>query len=224
MPLPFSADALLQGIDGVAYVVDGDGVIMGISGRPFSGQGNESLAKPQDNSQLIGTSLFALTHGAAVRQSYITLHNSVWFGSGTTVGFVYRCDSPAIERHVYMPISRIMTDGIPVAVLYQSIVMSEIPRPPLPLFAFEFLAADRPRASLAAFVTLCSFCQRVEAPMTAASAEAEWIEAVEFYRRGGRSDIAVTHGLCEACFLRVVEPVSDPKLPATSAGMSCSSA
>jgi hypothetical protein len=34
-----------------------------------------------------------------------------------------------------------------------------------------------------------------------------WVDAVELYRRDGRSGAVVTRGFCEACFARIVEPV-----------------
>ncbi len=133
------------------------------------------------------------------------LHEAAWTGSSGAFGFSYRCDSPDIERHMFMSISRITERTRTVAVLYQSIVVSETPRPPLPLFAFE-TRAD-PAAEADRMVTLCSYCQTVAWPAGSAGSRREWIDAVEFYRRGGRSDAVVSHGVCEACFARIVEPV-----------------
>ena len=92
-----------------------------------------------------------------------------------------------------------------MAVLYQSIVVSEMHRPPLPLFAFEMLGCATAQADR--LVTLCSYCQKVAWPAGSPCAQGEWVDAVEFYRRGGRSDAVVSHGVCEACFARIVEPV-----------------
>jgi len=44
-------------------------------------------------------------------------------------------------------------------------------------------------------------------PAGSAGSQWEWVDVVEFNRRGGRSDGVVSHGVCEACFARIVEPV-----------------
>jgi hypothetical protein len=59
------------------------------------------------------------------------------------------------------------------------------PRPPLPLFAFEMLAS--PAVAADRVVTLCSHCQMVTWPAGTAASQGEWVDAVEFYLRGGRS-------------------------------------
>jgi hypothetical protein len=130
------------------------------------------------------------------------MHDAACSGRFGTFGFAYRCDAPDIERNMFMSISRIVEGAETVAVLYQSIVVSELHRPPVPLFAFEALAEGAVSADR--IVTLCSYCQKVAWPITVAE-QPEWIEAVEFYRRGGRTDAVVSHGICETCFEQIVE-------------------
>lgn len=204
MSLPFTREDLLQAISGVAYVVDRDGIILGFSRGPFLPE-RGGLSSPQHYDHAIGTSLFSIVQGDEVRNGYRVLHQAVCSGGGEALGFTYRCDAPDIERRMYMSLSRIAHASATTAVLYQSIVISETPRPSMPLFAFEARGTGR---SVAAdrIVSLCSYCQRVAAPVAEAAAEEEWIEAVEFYRRGGRSDVFVSHGICDACFVRIVEP------------------
>ena len=133
------------------------------------------------------------------------LHEAAWSGRADAFGFAYRCDAPDVERHMFMSISRIGEGAKTLAVLYQSIVISEIQRPPLPLFAFEMRGSHVAEADR--MVTLCSYCQMVAWPAESTCLRREWVDAVEFYRRGGRSDAVVSHGVCEACFARIVEPM-----------------
>jgi hypothetical protein len=205
LPLPFSARALLHAISGVAYAADRDGVIIGVSRGPFLPERNRPPTAPPDHSDMVGKSLFSIIRGEPVRQSYLTLHRSVWSGDTDAIGFAYRCDAPDIERHMFMSLSRISDGPAAIAVLYQSIIISEVHRPPLPLFAFEWLAG--PAATADQIVTLCSYCQSVAWPTDAYPDQREWIGAVEFYRRGGRTDAVVSHGICEACLDRIVAPV-----------------
>jgi hypothetical protein len=202
MQLPFSKEALLEAIPGIAYVVDRDGIIMGFSRGPFMEDVRIPGAATAGYRNAIGTSLFSIVRGERVRQSYRLMHDAAWTGRFDAFGFNYRCDAPEVERNMFMSISRIAEGSETAAVLYQSIVISELPRPPVPLFAFEALAERAPATDR--LVTLCSYCQKVAWPVVTAE-HPEWIEAVEFYRRGGRADAVVSHGICETCFAQIVE-------------------
>lgn len=212
MSLLFSAEALLQAVSGVAYAVDRDGIILGFSRGPFMPEGDIPAMQRRDHGLAIGNSLFEIVRGEPVRQGYLQLHRAVWTGATEAVGFNYRCDGPATERHMWMSLSRIAGESGTVAILYQSIIIREVSRPPLPLFAF-----DRPAAAGTVpadrMVTLCAYCQRVAWPQRTGPGEQEWIEAVEFYRRGGRTDVVVSHGLCEPCIERVIAPVQIADVP-----------
>jgi hypothetical protein len=203
--LPFSVEALLQAIPGIAYVVDRGGVILGFSRGPRLLDVKIPGAAGPDYSQSVGASLFSIVQGEPVCRSYRMLHEAAWSGRADAFGFAYRCDAPDVERHMFMSISRIGEGAKTLAVLYQSIVISEMQRPPLPLFAFEMRGSHVAEADR--MVTLCSYCQMVAWPAGSACSRREWVDAVEFYRRGGRSDAVVSHGVCEACFARIVEPV-----------------
>jgi len=205
MSLPFSVEALLRAISGIAYVVDREGIILGFSRGPFLPDPTAPETAMPDYSHAVGTSVFSIVHGEPVRRSYRVLHEAACSERSDAFGFAYRCDSPDVERHMFMSISRIQDGTRFTGVLYQSIVISEMQRPPLPLFAFEL--HDSPAAEAERIVTLCSYCQMVAWPAGSAGTPREWIDAVEFYRRGGRSDAVVSHGVCEACLARIVEPV-----------------
>jgi hypothetical protein len=208
--LPFSAAALLASIEGVAYAVDKAGIILGFSRGPFLPEYDGHVVKPWDCNQAVGKCLFDLLQGDQVRNSYHTLHQAVWSGSRYSVGFEYRCDAPEIERCMRMSLSLITTGSKSKAVLYQSIIISESPRVPLPLFAADMLSSRTRSSPGRQIVTLCSYCQRVAWPVGMDVKGQAWIEAAEFYRRGGHSDVAVSHGVCEACFHRIVGPVLPP--------------
>ena len=216
--LPFPAEELLASIESIAYLADEAGIILAISRGPFLLQ-NEDPLTPWDRHAAIGANLFDIVQGADVRGAYRTLHRAVWEGQLPTYGFEYRCDAPAIERRMRMSLSLVRSAGQSFAVLYHSIVISETPRVPLPLFAFG-ARPDRARPRHGPVVTLCSYCQRVAWPPASAPEERAWIEAAEFYRRGGREDAIVSHGLCDDCFQRVVEPATrdvEPRKPRKAA-------
>jgi hypothetical protein len=202
MLLSFSKEALLQAIPGIAYVVGRDGTILAFSRGPFMEDVKLPGAATSGYRNAIGSSLFSIVQGDQVRQGYRSMHEAAWSGRFDTFGFAYRCDAPDVERNMFMSISRIAEGTITKAVLYQSIIVSEFHRPPVPLFAFEM--PREPAAEADRIVTLCSYCQRVQWPVRGTEPH-EWIEAVEFYQRGGRTDAVASHGICEVCLEQIVE-------------------
>jgi hypothetical protein len=212
-PLPFSAGALLESIEGISYAADEAGIILGFSRGPFLPTDDDGEATPWDSGQAIGTCLFDLVQGDDVRASYRALHRAVWLGRPHSVGFEYRCDAPAIERRMRMALSRITVELKPCAVLYQSIVISETPRVPIPLFSAAMLTSRIGLAAGRHIVTLCSYCQRVAWPDGRGGPNRIWIEPVEYYQRSRDPAVVISHGICEACFERVIATALHPTAP-----------
>lgn len=201
--LPFSAGALLEAIEGIAYIVAGDGTILGFSRGPF--MPFDRGLTPWQPPSAIGRNLFDMMHGEEVASAYRVLHEAVWSGGLTTYGFEYRCDAPEVERHMRMSLSRVQEDGRPLAVLYQSVILHETRRAPIPLFGENVLSALRADPTRPS-VILCSYCHAVAWPAGAAAEGREWVEPHEYYRRGGATEVQVSHGICPPCYARIVEP------------------
>jgi hypothetical protein len=89
--------------------------------------------------------------------------------------------------------------------LYQSQVVTETPRLPLGLLSMDRRATDGPRPH-AALVVLCSFCHDVVWPVGALEPDQSWIGLEDYYRRGGTSQVAVSHGICPTCMALIVAP------------------
>lgn len=191
---------------GIAYAVDGDGLILGFSRGPFLDDERDGGAVPWNCSDAVGTNLFAHVNGVEVRDSFRALHEAVWKGRRTAVGFEYRCDEPEIERRMHMSLSLIGDEHAPAAVLYQSIVISETPRVPIPLFAADILTGRRAARPGARIVKLCSYCQKVSLPVEGLRDEADWVDPEVYYRRGGDTKVSVSHSVCGVCFNGIVAP------------------
>jgi len=204
--LPFDAAVLLRAINGIAYISDGDGTVLGLSGGPFLSEADNRRTMTTPPTGAVGRSLFTMMHGHDVVSSYKTLHQAVWTGAMPTVEFLYRCDAPDMERHMHMSLSPVRDGDDIVAILYQSIPIEQVARVPIPLFGAEVLAARLPFMANRRIVTLCSYCHDVAWPVGATEPDAEWIAATEYYRRDGDRSVAVSHGVCPACFDRIVEP------------------
>jgi hypothetical protein len=120
--------------------------------------------------------------------------------------FEYRCNSPIAERHMRMSITAVTGNGTVMAVLYQSQMLAEVRRLPLPLFSADLRMSRQRPPPPDKVVVLCSFCQRVAWPPAADDRTQRWISAADYYRRGGPPDAAVSDGVCPTCIKRVVTP------------------
>jgi hypothetical protein len=207
-PVQLTAAQLLDALEGVAYLTDPAGTIIAIGQRGWDLFATDN-AVPWLNAQaVLGTSLFAAIQGDTVRDAYRRLHAAVVDGWRAQTVFDYRCDSPIAERHMRMAITPVLGPLGVAGVLYQSQIVAEAPRLPVPLFSAEARVSmeRRPAPPSDQIVVLCSFCQRLAWPIGARERARRWISPVEFYRRGGPEDAVVSDGICPPCAKRVVEP------------------
>lgn len=81
-------------------------------------------------------------------------------------------------------------------ILYQSQQLSAVARPWMSVFEAERLLHRLRDEAKLPILSMCGFCQRIAWP---SSTPAEWIEAEEYYARGGASDVRISHGVCRDC-------------------------
>jgi hypothetical protein len=203
IPDGLNAQQMLDAMDGVAYLVAPDGEILAVGEPDWSVFSRANAAPWLTGAAVVGTSLFAAIAGEQLRDAYRRMHVSVGSGHHPEVGFEYRCDSPTMQRFMRMSIRPVPAGNL---VLYQSQIVVETPRPPLNLFAQAWRAAGRDGLLAELIVVLCSVCHRVVWPIGAAEPQRQWITVEDYYRRGGPSDIAVSHGICPDCYQTVVAP------------------
>jgi hypothetical protein len=190
--------AFLEAMDGVAYLADAGGVIRAFGGAAtplFRESGNGPA--PKDTTK--GANLFDVICGEEVKAAYRRVHDTVLGARSGYVGFDYRCDAPDVRRSMRMSITRFEVSGGSPFLLYQSQVLSAVARPWMSLFEPHRIVEYRRQDSGLPIVRMCSFCQQVRWPDDAGSQTADWIEAETYYRRGGPSEVQVSHGLCPSC-------------------------
>ncbi len=93
-----------------------------------------------------------------------------------------------------------------VAVLYQSQIITETTRVPVPLLSHAALRQQRDAATTDRVVLLCTFCQRVAWPLDADYRKRRWIKAADYYRRGGPDEVTVESVVCPHCDRQIVVP------------------
>ena len=197
-----NAQALLDAMDGVAYILDGAGVIVGFS--KHANQREPGDDDPWQDPIVLGRLVYDSIAGEQVRDLYRDLHGAVWACRRPGVSFFYRCDTPGAERLMHMSMRLIQDEQDKAGILYHSILVNQVPRVPIPLFASQLSLSHHPEEGGLPIVVMCAFCQNVGWPPHHGATPNEWISAAEYYRRGGGSDVLISHGACEPCVERVL--------------------
>jgi len=203
-----TAQAILEAMDGIALLIDRDLRIAGRGWRHWERFWRDN-GGPAPVPDPTGSCILDYFLPGETREEYQRLLQEVLSGARPVVRVEFRCDGPAIRRHmrlsmtpVELPAEMAGAAGDDAAtrrgVLYQSVPLEVTQRPRLPLFGAgatgEAAAAEQGR-----IVTMCSVCARVGWPPDAPAAQAEWVEPAEYYRRGGAEQVLVAHGFCPAC-------------------------
>lgn len=139
---------------------------------------------------VVGHSLWDFVVHNATRQVYRDLITRV--RGGRPVTFSYRCDSPTLRRFMQMT----MSPGACGSVTFDSWTLRTEPRDaPAVTISPDIRTGD--------LLRVCGWCKRV------AVADNEWVEIEIAVDRLGlmadRSPVGVTHGMCPACFARVMK-------------------
>jgi hypothetical protein len=195
--------ALLDAIDGVAYVVDRRGIIRAIGTQAWERFATANGSPELTADRVIGTSLFAGMTGAAVREVCQRLHALVCQRRRAMITYEYRCDAPNTERRMRMSIRSVAGRGGVIMALYQSQLLDETPRLPSGLLSMDPQALEANAGPGADQLVICSFCRDVAWPIGVPEADASWIRIPDYYRRGGSGDVAVSHGICPGCMERM---------------------
>ncbi|MGE0667503.1 MAG: hypothetical protein AB7O49_13175 [Sphingomonadales bacterium] len=197
-----SFDALLNALDGVAYVVAPDGVILQVGEPRWSDNARGHSAPGLIGDLAVGRNLFDMSIGPDVKAVQERMHRQVIDGGAPVVSFEYRCDRPEKLRRMRLSITPLIDGPNTIAALYHSIMLEEVLRPPLDLF--KSFSTDGNCRHDVPIVTLCSYCHDVSWPTRTESAETIWIAPEDYYRRGGGSEVLVSHGMCPDCYTRLM--------------------
>jgi two-component system cell cycle sensor histidine kinase/response regulator CckA len=170
----------------VTYQIDGRDRITSVSDSwaPFAIANDGASAA----TNVIGSPLWNFVSDATTQHVYRDLIARV--RGGRTVAFSFRCDSPDLRRFMRMT----MSPGPQGAVTFDSLVVRTEARVALAVTAL----ADYRKTDL---MRVCGWCKRV-------AVADEWLEVeLAIDRLGllaGPPPSGITHGMCPACFARVM--------------------
>jgi hypothetical protein len=222
--------ALLEGLDGVAYVTDADARVVAVGQRGWNSfatlNNGEHLL---DGRGVIGTSLFDFISGKSVSDRYRAWFDAVSRGSCNRIRVGIRCDGPGIRRELSVTMTALRAERCLPHVLFQAQTISAEQRPEIALFDYPAMRRDEEGRELP-ILTMCSFCHDVRYPPVAGGTDEqagagtgrgagtgigpggddrafvgygtaeEWLRPEDYYRRGGAARVRISHGMCPACF------------------------
>lgn len=187
------AQTILDAMEGVAYLTDPDCRIVGVGRRNWAEfaleNGGAGLAT---EGSVVGTDLFRWIDGTEVRRGYRAVLDQLAQRPGHAISVPARCDSVPISRDTRLTMSALRTPAGPAGFLFQSLVVNERHRPPVPLFDFE-----KHRDPSLPPLAMCSICERV-------LHGGGWIEGQDYYGRGGGSRVRIEHTMCPDCAGRLL--------------------
>ncbi len=200
--LGIHAQALLDALEGISYLTTPDGTILAVGQPGWDEFAISARTTKVHAGWVIGQSLFSFVSGADVRQVQKALHDQVVSGATSRVSLHYRCDDAVTERHMRMSLTPILRESEVVGVLYHSILLEQFTRPRIGLFEHYNRVPDTYNDGQ--ILKICSYCHDVAWPIPQQPETFLWIEPDDYYRRGGTSDVLVSHGICPVCYDRVL--------------------
>ncbi len=195
------AQTILDAMDGIAYVVDLHGCIVAYGRKRWDlfaeRNGAPELIRADS---IIGRQLSDFVAGSDVQQSYRRYMDALHDDPTDSVTFPFRCDGPDIRRELHMAITALHDGDNVEGFLFHSVTLFENHRPSLNIFDHKALQAalllDRQRP----IVAVCSYCLKLRYPDSNAEDPRTWMEAEDYYRFGGSSEVRLSHGICPDCY------------------------
>lgn len=200
--MPLAPQTILDALTGIAYVTDLEGRIICVGRRGWRlfavDNGAVDLA---DADNFVGHNLFDFLAGEEVRTAYRRLLERLRLGE-PQISLPCHCDAPGLVRDMRMTITALRQHRVLRGFLFQSITIAEHTRPPMRLFEFA-----RPQnMESAPLIAMCSLCERVSPPEAdCGDHAAPWLEAEQYYARGGSSHVRISHTVCPSCFRQWVQ-------------------
>lgn len=186
---------LLDALDGIVYVTNFRGDFLTCGNRRWrefaAENGAPQLAAPT------GLNSLASCSDPETASAYAKIYDAFQAGKLERYSFGFRCDTPRVKRELRMALTTLVLEKERVGIIHHCVTLRESERPLLRIMEFS-----RGAAASMLLIRMCSYCLRIKDEATGS-----WIEAEDYYRGGGRSDVGISHGICTDCYTRVVVPV-----------------
>jgi hypothetical protein len=200
----FTGQGILDALDSISYFVDISGRILAV-GRPAWNRlaAENGAGDALNEKSVIGRKLSDFIAGDEVRDTYEAFMDQLRITPDRKIVVPYRCDAPHERRDLRLTITGVRSEGRLTGYLFISTPISTQPRPHLSIFDFQSMLSPSERLRSLPFVAVCSYCQRVHRE---GEGHAGWVEAPEYYRRGGTDAVRLIHRICPDCMDGIVSP------------------
>ncbi len=203
---PVEGAALLDGLCGVAYLVDRESRLAAIGGRNWDSFAVQNGCPELTAASVVGRDVLSFIAGEEVRAAVRRYERALRRREVPQVEFAFRCDGPAVVREMRMMMTPVGSGDEPAHILYHAILLHASDRPAINLLEPEVLYASLEATRGLPIATICAYCAhvRIGDPDRDDAAPAVWTTAEEYYRRGGTSEVRISHGICPECRERVL--------------------
>lgn len=186
----------LETMEGVTFQTDRSGVIQAIGANNWNAFAVQNGAPELDADAVVGRSLFDFIEGAQVRSQFRQIMERIAQDPNWAWVLPFRCDAPDRERHIRQYLKPVFPNNVCEGFVFQSIEESTQQRPPIALYDFKRLGALARKDRRLPVLNMCSWCQRVQ---YAPAGGDGWISAEDYYAAGGRSEVSISHVICDDC-------------------------
>jgi hypothetical protein len=192
----------LNALDGIAYVISRNGTIGAIGAAHWNKFARENGAPELHDKRVIGRNLFDFVSGTDIRSLIREILSGLADRRRAACVFPMRCDAPSLVRNLRQSITPIFKGNECRSFLIQSVELGSRQRPPIDLY--DFRARLREDLGLP-LIIMCSWCLRIQGSGSDAD---RWLTPERYYAAGGRSQVRISHGICEACVLSAFPDVA----------------
>lgn len=193
----------LDPTDRLMFETDRRGVIQDVGANSWNAFAMENEAPELSADAVIGRSLFDFIEGAEIQNQFRSIMDRIAQDPNWAWVLQFRCDAPGRKRIICQSLKPIFSDGQCTGFLFQFVEQNSQQRPPMGLYDFKQLKRLAKADSHLPVVEMCSWCQRVK---DVTNGGGEWVSGDDYYAAGGRSEVRLTHTICEDCLRGTADP------------------
>jgi hypothetical protein len=192
----------LEAMDGLTFETDRNGFIQCIGTSNWNAFAVQNGAPELDAVAVIGHNLFDFIEGAEVQDQLRRIMDQIAQNPNWSWVLPFRCDAPDRERGICQNLRPIFSGQKCTGFTFQSVEQYSRQRPPIDLYDFKKLRKLAKDGSDLPVIQMCSWCQRVHSLGDGAN----WVSAEDYYVAGGRSEVRISHAICDDCLQSMADP------------------
>ncbi len=192
----------LDAMDGLTFETDRNGIIQSIGTNNWNAFAMQNGAPELNADAVIGRNLFDFIEGVEVQNELRRIMERIAQDPNWAWVLPFRCDAPDRERNICQSLKPIFSGHVCTGFFFQSVEQHSQLRPPINLYDFKRLRKLAKEDSHLPVVQMCSWCQRVHAVADGDN----WISAEDYYAAGGRSEVRISHAICDECLETTADP------------------